>query len=210
MRKLVLKNFGMVGLLVALLGGCGSFHNVTIVSHGDEVAGESRDSSLPLTPPVSLSSVPATTSDSSDSSVPVASQSSNPQTILPSRGSAIAAQSADDSILPWTLEDVFFDYDEYTIRKDSIPALQQNVKVLLKRYSTREVLIEGHCDERGTEEYNLILGERRAMAVKTFLVDLGVPAANLRVLSLGKNEPFCLPLTRQCFQQNRRAHFVLK
>lgn len=209
MRTLVLQNFGMFGVLVALLGGCSSFHNVAIVSHGDEIAGEeSRDSSAPPEPPISLSSVPATTSE--DPSVPVVSEPSMPQTVPPFRDSAIAAQSADDSMLPWTLEDVFFDYDQYTIRRDTIPALQQNLKVLLKRYSTREVLIEGHCDERGTEEYNLILGERRAMAVKTYLVDLGVPASNLSVLSLGKNEPFCLQPTRKCFQQNRRAHFVLK
>ncbi len=197
MRELVLQKFGMLGLLVALLGGCSSFHNVTIVSHGDEVAAESRDSP-PQVPPESLPSVPVVTSPSM------------PQTVPPFRNSAIASQSADDSLLPWTLEDVYFDYDQYTIRRDTIPALQQNVKVLLKRYSTREVVIEGHCDERGTEEYNLILGERRAMAVKSYLVDLGVPASNLRVLSLGKNEPFCLQLTIQCFQQNRRAHFVLK
>jgi peptidoglycan-associated lipoprotein len=197
MRELVLQKFGMLGLLVALLGGCSSFHNVAIVSHGDEVAAESRDSP-PQVPPVSLPSVPVVTSPSM------------PQTVPPFRNSAIASQSADDSLLPWTLEDVYFDYDQYTIRRDTIPALQQNVKVLLKRYSTREVVIEGHCDERGTEEYNLILGERRAMAVKSYLVDLGVPASNLRVLSLGKNEPFCLQLTIQCFQQNRRAHFVLK
>ena len=197
MRELVLQKFGMLGLLVALLGGCSSFHNVTIVSHGDEVAAESRDSP-PQVPPESLPSVPVVTSPSL------------PQTVPPFRNSAIASQSADDSLLPWTLEDVYFDYDQYTIRRDTIPALQQNVKVLLKRYSTREVVIEGHCDERGTEEYNLILGERRAMAVKSYLVDLGVPASNLQVLSLGKNEPFCLQLTIQCFQQNRRAHFVLK
>jgi peptidoglycan-associated lipoprotein len=197
MRELVLQKFGMLGLLVALLGGCSSFHNVTIVSHGDEVAAESRDSP-PQVPPESLPSVPVVTSPSM------------PQTVPPFRNSAIASQSADDSLLPWTLEDVYFDYDQYTIRRDTIPALQQNVKVLLKRYSTREVVIEGHCDERGTEEYNLILGERRAMAVKSYLVDLGVPASNLQVLSLGKNEPFCLQLTIQCFQQNRRAHFVLK
>ena len=177
MRVLVLQKFGMLGLLVALLGGCSSFHNVAIVSHGDEVAAESRDSP-PQVPPVSLPSVPVVTSPSM------------PQTVPPFRNSAIASQSADDSLLPWTLEDVYFDYDQYTIRSETIPALQQNVKVLLKRYSTREVVIEGHCDERGTEEYNLILGERRAMAVKSYLVDLGVPASNLRVLSLGKNEPF--------------------
>ncbi len=125
-------------------------------------------------------------------------------------GSGITAQSADDSLLPWKLEDVFFDYDQYSIERETVPTLMQNAQVLLKRYPTREVLIEGHCDERGTEEYNLVLGERRAMAVKNYLVDLGVTASSIRVLSLGKHEPFCLQSTLRCFQQNRRAHFVLK
>ncbi|MBA3967563.1 MAG: OmpA family protein [Nitrospirales bacterium] len=125
-------------------------------------------------------------------------------------GSVIIPQSADDSILLWTLEDVFFDYDQYSIRRETVPTLSRNAQILLKRFPTREVLIEGHCDERGTEEYNLILGERRAMAVKNYLVDLGVNASSIRVLSLGKHEPFCLQPTLRCFQQNRRAHFVLK
>jgi peptidoglycan-associated lipoprotein len=119
------------------------------------------------------------------------------------------AQSAEDSTIPWILEDVFFDFDQIEIRRDAIPLLEQNAKVLLKRYANREVLIEGHCDERGTEDYNLILGERRARAAKNYLVDLGVSASQLRVLSLGKTQPFCLQRTMACFQQNRRAHFVL-
>ena len=203
-RKLVLQSYGILGLLVVLLGGCSSFHNVSIVSHGEEEeVGKPIASSAP--PPVV--SVPAT---KSDSSFPAVSEPPKPSTFNPPEGSVIAAQSPENSILPQYLEDVFFDYDQYTIRRDAISALEQNAKVLMKRYSTREILIEGHCDERGTEEYNLILGERRAMVVKNYLVDLGVPAANLRILSLGKNEPFCFQPTLQCFQQNRRAHFVLK
>lgn len=128
----------------------------------------------------------------------------------PAIDSDIITQSNDISLPPSTLEDVFFDYDQYYIRSEAVPILMQNAEVLLKRHATRTVLIEGHCDERGTEEYNLILGERRAMAVKNYLVDLGVSASSIRVLSLGKNEPFCLQPTRECFQQNRRAHFVLK
>ena len=112
-------------------------------------------------------------------------------------------------MLPWTLEDVFFDFDQIEIRGDAIPLLEQNAKVLLKRYANREVVIQGHCDERGTENYNLILGERRARAVKNYLVDLGVAASQLRVLSLGKNQPFCQQRSIACFRQNRRAHFVL-
>jgi len=205
MRKLLLYHYTILGLLVMFLGGCSSFHNVTVVSHGEEqaVVAEPFDSS-PSPPALS---VPAT---ESDSSFPVVSEPVKPSTGNPPVGSVIAAQSAEDSILPQTLEDVFFDYDQYTIRGDAVSVLEQNANMLLKRYSTREILIEGHCDERGTEEYNLILGERRAMVVKNYLVDLGVPASNLRVLSLGKNEPFCLQPTLECFQQNRRAHFVLK
>lgn len=205
MRRVNLQHYGILVLLVALLSGCSSLHNVSIVSHGDEMAGESTESSsLPV------ASQPSVPEIESNSSFPVAVQPAKPQTVSPPMGSTIAAQSADDSILPTTLDDVFFDYDQFTIRRDAIPVLEQNAKVLLKRYPNREVLIEGHCDERGTEEYNFILGERRAMVVKNYLVDLGVPASNLRVLSLGKNEPFCLQPTVQCFQQNRRAHFVLK
>lgn len=208
MRMLSLqKNYGIFWLLVVLLGGCSSYHNVSIMSHGDEMAGEAIESSPPPSPVVSLPSVPEIELEASD---PVVPQSLKPQTAPSPKGSAIAAQSADDSILPQILEDVFFDYDQYTIRRETIPVLEQNAKVIMKRYPNREVLIEGHCDERGTEEYNLILGERRAMMVKNYLVDLGVPASNLRVISLGKNEPFCLQPTLQCFQENRRAHFVLE
>ncbi len=122
----------------------------------------------------------------------------------------IFAQSAVDTMLPWTLQDVFFDYDQIAIRPDAVSVLEQNALVLLKRYPKREVLIQGHCDERGTESYNLVLGERRATAVKDYLVNLGVSASQLRVLSLGKSQPFCLERTLACFRQNRRAHFVLK
>jgi peptidoglycan-associated lipoprotein len=201
------KNYGIFWLLVVLLGGCSSYHNVSIMSHGDEMAGEAIESSPPPSPVVSLPSVPEIELEASD---PVVLQSLKPQTDPSPKGSAIAAQSAEDSDLPMVLEDVFFDYDHYSIRREDIPSLELNARVLLKRYPTREVLIQGHCDERGTEEYNLILGERRAMIVKNYLVDLGVPASNLRVLSLGKNEPFCHEPTLQCFQQNRRAHFVLE
>jgi peptidoglycan-associated lipoprotein len=82
--------------------------------------------------------------------------------------------------------------------------------MLLKRYANRQVLIQGHCDERGTEAYNFILGERRATGVKNYLVNLGVEASQLQVLSLGKSQPFCPQRTISCFRQNRRAHFVLK
>ncbi|HNP30965.1 MAG TPA: OmpA family protein [Nitrospirales bacterium] len=197
-------NCAILGLLVAILSGCSSWHHVSIFSHGAEPGEESHDSS-----PASVVSAPTPSVPEPEPSPPIVFQPPISE-MPPAIDSDIITQSNDISLPPSTLEDVFFDYDQYYIRSEAVPILMQNAEVLLKRHATRTVLIEGHCDERGTEEYNLILGERRAMAVKNYLVDLGVSASSIRVLSLGKNEPFCLQPTRECFQQNRRAHFVLK
>ena len=182
-----------------------------MVSHEREGPPEPTPMALPpdVPPPTSLSKIepPISASKQSSSVLPPARDESPNK---PKLGSAILAKPAEEPTLPWTLEDVFFDYDQMSIRSDAIPLLEQNAKVLLKRYPNRDVLIQGHCDERGTEEYNFILGERRAKVVKDYLVDLGIPASNLRVLSLGKNQPFCPQRTLQCFQENRRAHFVLQ
>jgi len=115
----------------------------------------------------------------------------------------------DLALLPKNLTDVFFDYDQFRIRQDAITVLENNAKVLIWRYPMRMVVIQGHCDERGTEEYNLILGERRAVAVKNYLVDLGVPEENIQVISYGKEKPFCLEHSRKCWQQNRRSHLLI-
>ena len=179
--------------------GCGSFHEVAVVSHSEEV---SPLEALEVEPVAALESL--NLEDISRSSPADQSGISEQDT------KEIFTQSAEDTILPWTLQDVFFDYDQIRIRRDSMLILEQNAKVLLKRYPNRQVLIQGHCDERGTEEYNLILGERRALAVKNYLVNLGVSASQLRVLSLGKSQPFCSQRSLTCFQHNRRAHFVLK
>ena len=201
------ENCAVLGCLVALLSGCSSWHHVAIFSHGADLENESSDSSPPSMSSASpVSSVLKPAPSLPSVSKPTISSENSPPEIV----SDIIAQSADDSHLPWKLEDVYFDYDQYSIRKETVSTLRQNAQVLLKRYPTREVLIEGHCDERGTEEYNLVLGERRAMAVKKYLIDLGVSASSIRVLSLGKHAPFCLQSTLHCFQQNRRAHFVLK
>ena len=108
------------------------------------------------------------------------------------------------------LEDVYFDYDRFSIREDAVQKLEANAQVLVAQLSDRQVVIEGHCDERGTQSYNMILGERRANNVKEFLVDLGVPEDNLEVLSLGKEKPICTDHTQACWQENRRGHFLVK
>ena len=206
MRKRPSANCGILLLSLLLTFGCSSFHEVAVVSHGEEVPEVEKQ--------VSHNASEAASSVPSPATPTIQPLPITPPVVVPSEESLVEteifAESAADTTLPWTLQDIFFDYDQMAIRIDAIPILEQNAKVLLKRYANREVLIQGHCDERGTEAYNLILGERRAKAVKNYLVNLGVVASRIRVLSLGKSQPFCLERTIPCFQQNRRAHFVLK
>ena len=106
------------------------------------------------------------------------------------------------------LGDVFFELDRSTIRDDARASLTTNAN-WLKRWTGTRITIEGHCDERGTAEYNLGLGERRANAVKAYLVELGVPGDRITVVSKGKESPFCTESNEACWQQNRRGHFVI-
>jgi len=109
----------------------------------------------------------------------------------------------------WNKEvrDAYFDYDSAELRPDARQALQRTAD-FLKNYPQARVTIEGHCDERGSTEYNLALGDRRANAVKQYLVSLGVPVERLTSTSWGKEKPFCMESTESCWQQNRRGHFV--
>ena len=104
------------------------------------------------------------------------------------------------------LADVYFDYDRSSVRDDARAPLQQNAD-WLKRWPTTKITVEGHCDSRGSAEYNLALGERRANAVKDYLVSLGVGADRILTASKGKEQPFCREENEACWQQNRRGHF---
>jgi peptidoglycan-associated lipoprotein len=106
------------------------------------------------------------------------------------------------------LEDVFFDLDRADLRDDSHAPLQKDAD-WMKKWATTTVSIEGHCDSRGSAEYNLALGTRRANAVKEYLVSLGIPATRVAVISKGKEQPFCQENNESCWQQNRRGHFVV-
>ena len=106
------------------------------------------------------------------------------------------------------LGDVFFDLDNAAIKEEGRSALATNA-TFLKRWTSTRITIEGHCDERGTAEYNLGLGERRANAVKAHLVELGVPADRITIVSKGKESPFCTESNEACWRQNRRGHFLI-
>jgi len=108
------------------------------------------------------------------------------------------------------LSDIYFDYDRFSIREDAIPRLEANVQLLTSELAEKNIVIEGHCDERGTQSYNMVLGEARANAAKTFLENLGISADKLQVVSYGKDKPFCREQTEECWQENRRGHFVIK
>ena len=114
---------------------------------------------------------------------------------------------SDEQLFNQNVKDAFFDYDKSDIRPDAQQALMADA-AFLQQHPNIRFTVEGHCDERGSTEYNLGLGDRRATAVKSFLVQQGVSADRIRTISYGKEKPFCTEHTEDCWQQNRRGHFV--
>jgi len=106
-----------------------------------------------------------------------------------------------------TLTDVFFDYDKSNLRDDARQTLNVDAQTLQQNGDTK-VLLEGHCDERGTVEYNLALGERRAQSAKNFLVQYGIDSGRINTISYGKERPFVQGHDESAWSQNRRVHFV--
>jgi len=107
-----------------------------------------------------------------------------------------------------SLKDIYFEFDKYDINDASKPVIKQ-VAAALSKTSGIKVIIEGHCDERGTNEYNLSLGEKRAFAVKEYLLSLGISSSRIQTVSYGEEKPACNESTEECWAKNRRAHFVL-
>ena len=103
---------------------------------------------------------------------------------------------------------MFFDLDESEVRADARAALQKDAD-WMRKWTGTQVTLEGHCDSRGSGEYNLGLGSRRANAVRDYLVSLGVPTNRVVVISKGKEQPFCNDENESCWQQNRRGHFLI-
>jgi peptidoglycan-associated lipoprotein len=125
----------------------------------------------------------------------------------PTEDEAFAAMTLDDLNKKGVLTDTFFALDSTELTQESRGAIQKNVEYL-KRWSSTKIMVEGHADSRGTNEYNLALAERRAGAVRDYLVSLGIPADRVTIVSKGEEAPFCSEEAESCWQQNRRGHFV--
>ena len=154
----------------------------------------------PVPPPAAPESTPPAPAAPPAAPAPMPQVATPAPPVLP-RVSEFAANA--------NLKDVYFDFDKYDIRPDAARILEANA-TWLKANPGNLVLIEGHCDERGTAEYNLALGERRAKSTMNYLVGQGVAASRITVISYGKERPLCTEKTEACWAMNRRAHHLVK
>ena len=154
---------------------------------------------------------PTTTATTAPSRPPTPPEPVAEPTVVPPepvRDDAISSASLDDLNKSSPLKPVYFELDSSDLSPVAQKALDENA-ALLKRYASWAVTVEGHCDERGTAEYNLALGERRAVAARAYLVAQGISADRLRIVSYGKEFPFDPGHDESAFAKNRRAHFVI-
>jgi len=145
---------------------------------------------------------------------PAAGQTSTPEEDATPVQEPVVSEEPEEAARPdyaemspseYGVEDVFFAFDEYDLDREAMSILSANARTL--READVVVMVSGHCDERGTVEYNMALGEKRALAVRDYLVSLGVPARNLRTTSYGKSKPFAMGHNEEAWAKNRRAHF---
>src|ERR1700686_4718819 len=120
---------------------------------------------------------------------------------------ATAPSPTEEDLFASSIKDIYFDYDKSDIRGDQQSSIQADAQ-FLTQHSNVNFTVEGHCDERGSTEYNLALGDQRAVSVKTSLTQPGAPVSRIKTISYGKEKPFCTESNEACWQQNRRGHFV--
>jgi peptidoglycan-associated lipoprotein len=176
-------------VLSLFLVGCPKRPATTAASAPPPTGSPSPSSAAPSTSPSGPSMAPS----------PAAPGTATPST-TPPRPSEFAENA--------NLKDVFFDFDKYDIRASDAQSLDTNAAWL--KSNNNLVLIEGHCDERGTNEYNLALGERRAKSTMNYLVAQGVQASRITIISYGEERPTCTEHSEGCWTKNRRAHFLVK
>lgn len=160
---------------------------------------------VPAPPPVPP---PPATKPENPPPPPPAPAPATPEPRVPTEEELFEKMTLEELNAKRPLGDVFFGLDDANISEEGRAALAKNLE-WLKKWSTTKVSVEGHCDNRGTPEYNLALGDRRSAAVKSYLVSLGLPADRLTTISKGEEQPFCKEDTEACWQQNRRGHFIV-
>ena len=148
--------------------------------------------------------------------MPPAQETAKPEQVKPETIAPIESGKVEEAAKPAetvagaqdVLKDIHFDFDRYDIQSDDKPVLKKIADWLMANPDVK-LIVEGNCDERGTNEYNLGLGERRANAAKSYLLGLGVPASRLKTVSYGEERPLCTEHTEACWAKNRRDHFSI-
>lgn len=211
MRRIDFRSICALALAVGLLGltaGCGSKQLST--SAGDQAFEPAPPKVVEAPPPPPP---PAEETRVTEAPVPPPPEPPPPPPAPeppPPPPPPVAIEQPPAAAPPPELADAYFDFDKSVLRPDARSALESNAQILKAERKDEKLLIEGHCDEIGTAAYNLVLGEKRAAAVKRYLTDLGIPASRLQTTSYGKERPSCTEHSPDCWQQNRRAHFVTK
>jgi peptidoglycan-associated lipoprotein len=194
-------------ILAAALAGCAKRPATTAAT-----APPPTGTAATATPPAAMqppTAAPTPARPSDGAGAKPAPQPTTPSTAAPSTPTGGARPSPKEFVSVPELRDIFFDFDKYDIRPEDSKTLDANA-AWLKSNPNQLVLIEGHCDERGTNEYNLALGERRAKAAMNYLVSQGVQASRITIISYGEERPTCTEKNEGCWAKNRRSHFLVK
>ena len=200
------RNGILVALLISVvvLAGCAKRPAMTAAS-APAPSGAAQATAPPATTPPAATT-PSTPGGGTTSTTPGTSGTQPPSgggTATPAARPPVSEFAANPN-----LKDIYFDFDKYDIRPGDAKTLDGNATWL--KGNNNLVLIEGHCDERGTNEYNLALGERRAKATMNYLVSQGVQAGRITIISYGEERPICTEHNEACWAKNRRAHFLTK
>jgi peptidoglycan-associated lipoprotein len=193
-KQIVLRSRGvvLVAVAVAAIGaGCAKKKTAAVTPPAPQAA--EQPAAPPAAPVKQAAAVPAPARPQTRSNMPDA-----------------ATRKRIDELLA-RIEDAYFDYDKSSLRSDAIDALHKDsteLRDILKDYPAYKLTVEGHCDERGSAEYNMALGQARAEAAKMYLVQVGIPSQQLGVVTYGKEKPVCTDSTESCWQKNRRIHIV--
>jgi peptidoglycan-associated lipoprotein len=195
-------------ITVVVLAGCAKRPAMTAASAPAPSGAAQATTPAPgpsatTTPPAPSAQAPAPTAAAPTPTAPTTPPAPGSATASPTPRPAVSEFAANPN-----LKDIHFDFDKYDIRPGDAKILDANATWL--KSNSQLVLIEGHCDERGTNEYNLALGERRAKATMNYLVSQGVQATRITIISYGEERPICTEHNEACWARNRRAHFLSK